>query len=157
MIGKKIRVLAWNFIPIKRAGGFLEIIRWSFCDAESGSLWCSDEASFSLSPSSSGVSDSISKSRHRLHGALELISPISLILFSSGASNLQKTANSNPTTTTSLRGFLVQILVCECRSCSSRESIQEQNSHSFTKPVIVYFCGSASCWHPVITKLIGKL
>ena len=136
---KEIRVLAWNFIPIKCGCGFLEIIRWSFCDAGSGSPWCSDEASFSSSPSSSGVSDSISKSRHCLHGALEIISPISLNPCSSGASNLQKTANSNPTTTTNLRGFLVRILVGECISCSSRESIQEQNNHSFTKPVIVYF------------------
>ncbi|XP_022139502.1 CST complex subunit CTC1 isoform X2 [Momordica charantia] len=30
MMGKEIRVLSWNFIPLRTAGGFLEIIKWDF-------------------------------------------------------------------------------------------------------------------------------
>ena len=37
------------------------------------------------------------------------------------------------------------------------DSIREHDTHSYTKPVFVYFCGSASFWHPVIVKLIGKI
>ena len=38
-----------------------------------------------------------------------------------------------------------------------RDLIQEKDAHSFTKPVFVYCCGSASSWHPVFTKLVGNI
>lgn len=157
IIGRKIRVLAWNFIPVKRTGGFLEIIRWSFPDSENGPPQCSDTEFFPLSSSSSGGGENTSKSRYRLHGSLELISPISVNPCASGS-----ISNSNPAS--NIRGFLVRILVCECRLCSSKESvtvlncsIQEQSDHTFTKPVIVYFCGPASSCHPTTAKLIGNV
>ncbi|XP_024017091.1 CST complex subunit CTC1, partial [Morus notabilis] len=164
IIGKKIRVLAWNFIPIKRVGGFLEIIRWSFPDSENGRPRCLDGDSFPLAPSSSRGCENSSKSRYRLHGSLESVSPISVNPCTSGDSNSRSTTGSNLKPSFNIRGFLVRILVCECRLCNSKESftilncsVQEQNAHNFTKPVIVYFCVSASSWHPVIVKLIGKV
>lgn len=29
--------------------------------------------------------------------------------------------------------------------------------HSYTKPQILYFCGSDSSWHPLFTKLLGNV
>lgn len=149
IIGKKIRVLAWNFFPIKRGGGFLEIIRWSFSGAEIDRPRCSETHSLQLDSSASPGCVVNSKSRHCLQGTLELISPISVNPCSSGISD------SNPAP--HLRGFLVRLKMCECRLCSSGKSIQDPNNHCFTKPIIVYFCGSASSWHPVITKLVGRV
>lgn len=158
IIGSKISLLAWNFIPIKRGGGFLEIIRWRFSDLDR----VPPSESYSLALGSSHGSVNGPKSPYRLHGALEFISPISVVPCSSGSGN---SADSKTIPGSKLRGFLVHIMVCECSLCSSKESatnlndsIQEQNNnHSFTKPVIVYFCGKASSWHPVITKLIGNV
>ncbi|PON99190.1 CST complex subunit CTC [Trema orientale] len=165
IIGKKICVLGWNFVPLKRGGGFLEIIRWRFSELESGPPRCSDGESYALASGSSHGCESSSKSRYRLNGALEFISPISVVPCSSGAGNLRKTDDFKPIPGSNLRGFLVQVMVCECRLCSSKESVtrlndsvhEQTNSHSFTKPIIVYFCGQASSWHPVITKLIGNV
>ncbi|KAL5558189.1 hypothetical protein UlMin_034400 [Ulmus minor] len=160
IIGNKIRVIAWNFIPIKGGGGFLEIISWSFLDPESGTCRPSNLPSFSLALSSSPGCGNSLKSRYSLHGALESISPISVVPSS------QTTARFDSNASTNIRGFLVRILVCECKICSSKskeptiiltDSIQEQGKHSFTKPAFVYFCGVASSWHPVISKLIGKV
>ncbi|XP_062097662.1 CST complex subunit CTC1 isoform X2 [Humulus lupulus] len=127
MIGKKIRVLGWNFIPFKRGGGFLEIIRWRFSDLECGSPRHFDAESYSLVSGSSHGCENGSKSRYRLHGVLEFISPISVVPCASGAGNLRNTAEFKTISGLNLRGFLVQILVCECRLCSSKESISVLN------------------------------
>lgn len=105
-----------------------------------------------------------SKARHGVFGALQSVSPLSIVSCTTGDSNFKsyKTFDSGPPS--SLRGFLVQFMVCECKSCSSKEaimvlkdSIQERDTHSFTKPMFVYCCGSASSWHPVFTKLVGNI
>ncbi|KAF3974532.1 hypothetical protein CMV_002140 [Castanea mollissima] len=156
IIGKKIRVLAWNFIPLKRGGWFLEIIKWSFLESSGLGLGlgrCSNVDTFPLvSGSSSTTTDDDPKARYQIHGALEFISPVSAVPCNKGGVN------------SSLRGFLLQVIACECKLCSSKssklvlnDSIREHDTHSYTKPVFVYFCGSASSWHPVITKLIGKI
>ncbi|KAM4129576.1 hypothetical protein ACJW30_01G033900 [Castanea mollissima] len=156
IIGKKIRVLAWNFIPLKRGGWFLEIIKWSFLESSGLGLGlgrCSNVDAFPLvSGSSSTTTDDDPKARYQIHGALEFISPVSAVPCNKGGVN------------SSLRGFLLQVIACECKLCSSKssklvlnDSIRERDTHSYTKPVFVYFCGSASSWHPVITKLIGKI
>ncbi|XP_030950352.1 CST complex subunit CTC1 isoform X1 [Quercus lobata] len=154
IIGKKIRVLAWNFIPLKRGGWFLEIIKWSFLESSGPGLGrCSNVDTFPLvSGSSSTTTDADPKAWHRIHGALEFISPVSVVPCNKRGVN------------SSLRGFLLQVIACECKLCSSKssklglnDSIREHDTHSYTKPVFVYFCGSASFWHPVIVKLIGKI
>lgn len=113
---------------------------------------------------SSTSNEDSSKARHGVFGALQSVSPLSIVSCKTGDSNFKnsKTFDSGPPT--SLRGFLVQFVVCECKSCSLKESImvlkdsiQERDTHSFTKPMFVYCCGSASSWHPVFTKLVGNI
>ncbi|PRQ20115.1 putative CST complex subunit CTC1, plant protein [Rosa chinensis] len=164
ILDKRINVLAWNFIPFKRGGGFLEIIRWGFQDSIAGIWPCSNIISMELGSSTANANEDSSKARHGVFGALESVSPFSIVSCRTGDSNSKsyKALDSGPPT--SLRGFLVQFMVCECRSCSSKESImvlkdsiQERDTHSFTKPMFVYCCGSASSWHPVFTKLVGNI
>lgn len=161
LIGKKIRVVAWNFIPVKPGGGFLEIIQWSFPGFDGGPTRCSKVDSFSLTSGASLGPEDSSKARYRVHGALESVSPISVVpTTSAGVTDSKSTMGSASVSSTSLRGFLVQILVCDCKLCTSKQSGSWDVSiegHSFTKPVFVYFCGSSSSWHPVFTKLIGNL
>ncbi|XP_050378605.1 CST complex subunit CTC1 isoform X2 [Argentina anserina] len=163
ILGRKINVLAWNFIPSKRGGGFLEIIRWEFRDSVTGIRPCSSVISMDLG-SSDGNEDS-SKARHGVFGAVESVSPLSTVSCKTGDSNSKCYAASDARPATSLHGFLVQFMVCECVSCSSKESvvvvlkdsIREIDAHSFTKPFFVYCCGSASSWHPVFTRLVGNV
>uniref|UniRef100_A0A6N2MFT6 CST complex subunit CTC1 n=1 Tax=Salix viminalis TaxID=40686 RepID=A0A6N2MFT6_SALVM len=155
IIGKRIRVLACNFIPLKHfcGGGFLEIIKWSFVDSTS-SVISSSSSSLDLFPlvsSSPSNEEDQSKARYRVNGPIESISPVFIVPCSIGDSKSQN-----------LRGFVARIMVCQCKICNSTDSIkfshslgQGNDSHSFTKPSFVYFCGASWCWHPVITKLIG--
>lgn len=157
-VGKKIHVLAWNFIPLKHSGGgFLEIIRWNFPDSSRSSLSrCSSVDSIPIvsgSPSPPTPIADNSKARYLVHGPIESISPVTLVPCSTGASE-----------TNNLRGFIVQIRVCECKLCNSKESItilhnlaQGQHPHCFLQPLFVYFFGPSWRWHPVITKLVGNV
>ncbi|CAK9177344.1 unnamed protein product, partial [Ilex paraguariensis] len=153
IIGKVMHVLAWNFIPFKCGGGFLEIIRWSVLESS-----CGPEAFALFSGSCTDCKD-IPKSHYYTHGSLQSVSPLSVV-----PCTIQGTCSgSNSGGSRNICGFLVNILVCECKLCHSKDSErvlkdlreQKNNSHCFEKPVIVYFCGSASSWHPVISKLIG--
>ncbi|XP_059453022.1 CST complex subunit CTC1 isoform X2 [Corylus avellana] len=159
IIGKKIRVLAWNFVPLKKhGGGFLEIIKWRFSESIGRLGRCSVDSFPLVSSSESSFEDS-SKARYRIHGALESVSPVIVVPCNKGL-NSSYSAN--------LRGFLVQFIVCECEMCSSKTSLMVLNDsiiehgqgsgcHCYNKPEFVYFCGSTSSWHPVITKLIGNV
>ncbi|XP_058221004.1 CST complex subunit CTC1-like isoform X1 [Rhododendron vialii] len=152
IIGRKIHVLAWNFIPLKCGGGFLEIITWRLPETSGVIPPCSNV--FPL------VSDSVidcgdgDKAKYLVRGELESVSPVSVV-----------PCVSNSSVSRNVCGFLVQILVCKCKLCCVKDSklmamqdqIEGQDSHCFAKPVIVYFCGSASSWHPVIIKLIGSV
>lgn len=90
---------------------------------------------------------------------MKSVSPISIVP-ATGGYNLNSSSEVN------LLGFLVQFLCCGCRLCGSRElvknlsngsfEIENVNGHSFTKTEILYFCGNASSFHPVMTKLIGN-
>ncbi|KAJ8772857.1 hypothetical protein K2173_028034 [Erythroxylum novogranatense] len=141
LIGRKIRVLAWNFIPLKHSGGgFLEIIKLSLFDSD-----IIDSIPLT-SRFSSVSSDNKSKAFYNVHGAVELVSPVSVVPCSIGGGESQN-----------LRGFIARVLVCECQLCSYKEvSIQKTDCHCFTKPLLVYFCGSSWCWQPVLCKLTGS-
>ncbi|WCJ35364.1 conserved telomere maintenance component 1 [Euphorbia peplus] len=129
VVGRKIEVLAWNFIPVKHsAGGFLEIIKWKFsssCSSSSTSSLsrCSSMDSVPLASSSSTDDKDKEKAQYRVHGLIDSVCPVSIVPCSFGAG----------------------------KSCS------EGVSHSFTKPLFVYFYGSFSSWHPVICKIVGTV
>ncbi|XP_065847135.1 CST complex subunit CTC1 isoform X2 [Euphorbia lathyris] len=157
VIGKKIQVLAWNFIPLKHsAGGVLEIIKWKFSVSSTSSFTrCSSMDSIPLASCSSSPLDNKDKekARYRVHGPIDSISPVSLVPCSFGAT---KSCN--------LRGFIVRIMACECKLCNSKDSIAVLHNlgpgrmpHSFTKPLFIYFHGSFSSWHPVISKIVGNV
>ncbi|XP_038899097.1 CST complex subunit CTC1 isoform X3 [Benincasa hispida] len=161
MIGKEIRVLSWNFIPLRSAGGFLEIIKWDFL-SPSRVPQCPDVDPVLLDIGIFSTSDVELKVRC-LNGVLESVGPVTIVPCTLGQRNLQTNGESDSSAgTKNLRGFMVQIMICECRSCTSKEpmslpdnSVRELNTHSFVKPTIVYLCGSASSWHPVLTKFVG--
>ncbi|KAH7567364.1 hypothetical protein JRO89_XS07G0059000 [Xanthoceras sorbifolium] len=151
-IGKAIHVVAWNFIPLKRGDGFLEIIKWKFADSSSVLTGCSSGNTFdSFSLASGSTLDNRvknSKSCYFIHGALESISPVSVVPCSSSGSL---------TDSMNIRGFIMRVIACECKLCSSKERLITQGHHVFTKPVFLYFSGAASCWHPVMMKLVGNV
>lgn len=103
---------------------------------------------FPLVSGSSSTREDDSKARYRIHGALESVSPVNVVPCNKGL---------NSSASVNLRGFLLRVMVCECKLCSSKSSVIVSSSHSYNKPVFVYFCGAASSWHSVITKLIGKI
>ncbi|CAH9054208.1 unnamed protein product [Cuscuta europaea] len=151
ILGKKIKISAWNFIPLGSNSGFLEIIRWEFLEPPSFL------DTFSLFQVSSTNSAGPAKAQHFLTGEVESISPVSVIPCAGST-----TSESN--CLKSLRGFLAKILVCECNLCwCTHSTIQLRKSngdsicHCFQRPVVLYFCGPASHWHPVMTRLVGRL
>ncbi|KAJ7958119.1 CST complex subunit CTC1 isoform X1 [Quillaja saponaria] len=162
VIGKKIHVFSWNFIPLKRGCGFLEIIKWSFPDYGGGlrEELCRGPIvdSFPLLSSSSNTLDDSSRARHRVYGVLESITPLSVVPCTVGGNR-----GSNSKRSSDMKGFLAQIMVCGCELCGSKDpilgfdgTVGKQDSHSFTEVEFVYFCGTLSSWHPVFTKLIGN-
>ncbi|KAI4353113.1 hypothetical protein L6164_002085 [Bauhinia variegata] len=168
VIGKKIHVLSWNFIPLKPCRGFLEIIKWGILDSGGGfriGLNCLKDPldSFPLVPDSSTCEDS-SRGHHRVYGVFESVGPISVVPCTVSEMGLKSIEGLALKNSSNLIGFLAHVLVCECRLCISKtlmtvtnlSSMENENSHSFTKLEIVYFCGAASSWHSVITKLIGN-
>ncbi|KOM26143.1 hypothetical protein LR48_Vigan233s001000 [Vigna angularis] len=155
-LNREIRVTAWNFIPFKRHGcdvahGLLEIINWRFSGTNQGS-----NAVDSLPLAPNCVRQSGARMRS-LHGVVESVGPLFVVQCTMAAS----TSGLNSGSKVNLPGFSVQLMCCECRFCCSKEVLigklnESRKGHSFTKMEIVYFCGSASSWHPVITKLIDE-
>ncbi|XP_051123646.1 CST complex subunit CTC1 isoform X2 [Andrographis paniculata] len=159
MVGKKIRVVAWNFIPFKcRDGGaksgLLEIIGWEFVHA------CSDRVCtfldfssvcFTLGPC---VFKENRKVSSLIFGVVESISPAFVAPHASRGGEPKDTW-----------GFLVNVLICPCNFCRSRLGASElktmsektMKDHSFGEPAILYFSGLASSWHPVVSRFIGDI
>ncbi|XP_054786835.1 CST complex subunit CTC1 isoform X2 [Prosopis cineraria] len=167
VIGKEIRVYAWNFISCKRGKGFLEIIKWGFLDSSNDlrkqQLDQSNHLdSYPLVPSRfSGQSVSFS-SGHRVYGVLESVRPLTVVPCTMLASGSKRPEDWNSSSSRNLMGFLVEVICCQCRLCSSKTLpdlsclMADRNTHSFTKLVDIYFVDHASSWHPVITKLSGN-
>jgi hypothetical protein len=163
-VGKQIRVTAWNFIPFKNPGtktGLLEIIKWCFSNPN-------DESNFAdllpVMPNSSVTScNNGGKYFRAVHGVVKSVGPISIVPCATPANG---SYDLNSSSKVNYLGFLVELLCCECRLCGSRDlvnnlkngsfQIENMNGHSFTKMEILYFCGNASSFHPVMSKLIGN-
>ncbi|XP_070044816.1 CST complex subunit CTC1 isoform X3 [Nicotiana tomentosiformis] len=150
LINKKVQILAWNFIPMKCNGGFLEIIRWAFPDSSSEN---SSDTFNVLSGCCVDQNVSI-KARYFVRGVVESVSPVSVVPCRDGS-------RAGPE---NLRGFLVNVLVCGCKLCNPKDLRldmknlnDEMSGHCYNKHEIVYFCGSASSWHPVFTRLIRRI
>ncbi|KAL7604398.1 hypothetical protein Lser_V15G18881 [Lactuca serriola] len=109
VIGQRIRITAWNFLPLKPQGGYLEIIRWSLDQSEENSI--SKFNAFHLNSAVPAYEESIVP-RHLIYGLLESISPVS---------NVPCTAHK--TGTRNVNGFLAEITICECALCSSRDKV----------------------------------
>ncbi|GAB4851988.1 hypothetical protein Ancab_016179 [Ancistrocladus abbreviatus] len=162
MIGKKVHILAWNFLPFKSIGGFLEIIGWKVAeDSSSSAVGCSNYVvSVPLVLGSPDVGEASHKACYRVCGVLGSVSTVSVVPCKVGGIENYAGGNSR---TKPLSGFLVQILACECNICNSSDFVrdlenlnEEWDRHSFSKEVFVYF-GSAPSWHPAISKLIGNV
>ncbi|OVA10488.1 CST complex subunit CTC1 [Macleaya cordata] len=163
-IGRRIHVLSWNFIPFQCGGGLLEIIRWRIPDDSEGKISrCSNVGDFPL------ASTSFSPEEHFnacsvIHGRIESVSPVSVIPCTVQNRHSQINSHHNSTNPRNLSGFLAELMACKCELCSSKtpemaqqDPSQGENCHSFTVPVIVYFFGSASSWHPMVSQLLGNV
>ncbi|KAK6139036.1 hypothetical protein DH2020_027222 [Rehmannia glutinosa] len=158
MIDRKIQLRAWNFIPLKCGnrgvnGGFLEIISWDFFEACGENVcYLSDFSSFCLTLGACEAKDG-SKTSGLIFGVIESISPVTVVPCATG-----ETGSRN------VSGFLVNVLVCQCKFCSSKflselKDMTEETikCHCFIKKVIVYFCGLTSLWYPVVSRFIGSI
>ncbi|XAR61841.1 hypothetical protein NMG60_11016366 [Bertholletia excelsa] len=163
IIGRRIHVIAWNFIPFKSGGGFLEIISWRLPETTHGvDHFAVNSNAYPLGSGSCTDCEDSSKARYFVHGALESVSPVSIVPFSAEACSSRSDSRDNSIGSRYICGFLAQILICECELCSMinlkmflQIRMEGQQNHCYCKPLILYFCGPASSWHPVITKLIG--
>lgn len=132
----------------------MEIIRWTLPES-------SNSDAFSLVLGSAIDCTVSSISRYYIHGALESVSPVSVVPCKMGVKSDTGPNSGGPG---NVCGFLMHILVCDCKSCRSKDSVLHlqdtnggHNGHCFTKSVIVYLWGSASSWHPVFSRLIGNV
>ncbi|KAL3655225.1 hypothetical protein CASFOL_001011 [Castilleja foliolosa] len=161
IIGRKIQILAWNFIPRKcgnksEMSGFLEIIAWDFFKPCAGEVCCllSSVCSFCLTLGGAcDVKDDL-KVNGCIFGVIESLSPVFIVPCASGDSGSRN-----------ISGFLVSVFVCQCKFCSSKSPIPKLKilseinvaDHCFSKMMIVYFCGLTSSWHPMVSRFIGSI
>ncbi|XP_077216587.1 conserved telomere maintenance component 1 isoform X2 [Tasmannia lanceolata] len=157
IIHRKIRVLAWNFIPFKcNGGGFLEIIRWDFLEPIS-EIDCGKDLNNTPLISAFSPQKECPSFCSRVHGKLESVSPVLVVPCAIQSRNSQTNVAQKLAHNGNMIGFLAKILACECAVCKTATSAIElrgQNSHSFNKSVFVYFCGPTSSWCPVLSKLV---
>ena len=129
-IGRKICVLAWNFVPFSQDNAILEIIRWRVHDLEF----------ISSSPSLFPRMEHSKSVRSRARGLLIAVSPVFSV-------PLRGTLENDDVYS---EGFLVELHACE-----KSKSANDQKLYSFEKPVFIYFHGNCSAWRPILSMLIG--
>ncbi|XP_020590566.1 CST complex subunit CTC1 isoform X2 [Phalaenopsis equestris] len=143
IIGCKVHVHAWNFLPFKnRSGGLLEIIRWS---------------TYSALPMPNGLSATYLRkgaelsSRKGIAGVLKSVSPVFTVPCRNTGSGLDSI------------GFLAEIFTCKCSFCFNSFSMDrfdysswKQSSHCFAASEFVYFL-KPSGWRVALVKLVGKV
>ncbi|KAG0479699.1 hypothetical protein HPP92_010557 [Vanilla planifolia] len=138
VIGCRIQVLAWNFIPFKESrGGLLEIVRWCFLPL------LATESEKSVVPIRKAVHSSSIKC---IVGVLRAVSPVFTVPWRNQLRGVDSI------------GFLVEIVTCKCNICSSSSSFDGPIKHNRNlAPEFVYFLGSSSRWRLVLVKLVGKV
>ncbi|GAB2219059.1 hypothetical protein Drorol1_Dr00006686 [Drosera rotundifolia] len=143
MIGRRIRVLSWNFVPFECEGGVLEVIEWRL-------EGFGDEGGAVVGGEFGGGGGS-GKRRYAVTGVLRSVSPVEE---SSGM--LHDDSGNDDGGKRRTCGFIVQIMSCVCELCGL---VGERggHGHSFAKDLFVYLSGRAASWHPVFLKLAGKL
>lgn len=145
ILGKKVRVLGWNFVPFKKGnGGVLEIIRWEFLelvveDYVDQKVVCSSSSSF-------------------VRGMVKSVSPVFQV-----PCNRAKCGSSSSSVGNESVGFIAELGACKCASCRKGMQKKDRNfdgdldRHCFSKTVFVYFCASSFLWHPAVVKLVGRV
>ncbi|GJX12081.1 CST complex subunit CTC1 isoform X1 [Tanacetum coccineum] len=145
IIGRRINVLAWNFVPVKPGRGFLEIIRWGLHQSENIDQ---NLNGFYLNNVLPVYKESL-VAKTVVYGLLESVSPVTNVPCSGSKNGIKN-----------LDGFLAEVFVCECELCSCRDRVmwldgENNGCHRFTKLKVVYFCGDASVWYGVISRMVG--
>ncbi|XP_031480615.1 CST complex subunit CTC1 isoform X2 [Nymphaea colorata] len=163
MIGRRVTVLAWNFIPSKCTAGLLEIIKWELAEPPphrwSSGGGSSEHGFYPLCPSSDSLQSEVRSfsgcrriGRDEVSGQLTAVSPVFDVPCTAKSGLPDVLSESRPE---NFKGFLVEFLVCDCSECSS----VMYSSHIYgsnVNPVTVYFCGAAAKWRPVFAKLVGS-
>ncbi|KAF3793972.1 CST complex subunit, partial [Nymphaea thermarum] len=163
MIGRRVTVLAWNFIPSKCTAGLLEIIKWELAEPPphrwSSGGGSSEHGFYPLCPSSDSLQSEVRSFsgcrrivRDEVSGQLTAVSPVFDVPCTAKSELPDVLSESRPD---NLNGFLVEFLVCDCSECGS----VMYSSHIYgsnVNPVTVYFCGAAAKWRPVFAKLVGS-
>ncbi|XP_064998314.1 CST complex subunit CTC1-like [Musa acuminata AAA Group] len=160
IIGRKVQVLAWNFLPFKHAsGGVLEVIQWSLAEVETASD-CDPSLSIPLGCS---LQETDLKARGRAFGILRAVSPIFRVPCVKGNEDSQKNSSGILMDSGNSIGFFAEMLTCGCDRCGGSRFLErgphpheDNNSHSFTNSVFIYFIKPTYLWRPVLFRLIGK-
>ncbi|CAA7396456.1 unnamed protein product [Spirodela intermedia] len=160
IVGREIYVLAWNFVPISRDGGVLEVIKWSLPDQASKP---GNDARPSV-PLHFPRREDRSRVRSCAWGVLAAVSPVFSVPFSVQHGGFQGNARDETGDGAYLEGFIVELSTCKCDSCGKARSVKElhhclldQKVHSFDNPVFVYFREPCSSWRPILSKLLGDV
>lgn len=161
IIGRKVQVLAWNFLPFKHAsGGVLEVIQWSLAEVETASD-CDPSLSIPLGCS---LQETDLKARGRAFGILRAVSPIFRVPCVKGNEDSQKNSSGILMDSGNSIGFFAEMLTCGCDRCGGSRFLErgphpheDNNRHSFTNSVFIYFIKPTYLWRPVLFRLIGKV
>ncbi|XP_042449828.1 CST complex subunit CTC1-like isoform X2 [Zingiber officinale] len=161
IIGCKVKILAWNFLPLKHGDrGVLEVIRWSFTDFEAA--FVSDSLLSMTSACSSREANM--KCRGGAFGILKAVSSIFRVPCTKQKEDNLRNSGRNLMSRGDLTGFLVEILTCVCDVCNESSFVAERDDHhlknkdchSFSNSVFVYFMQPNFLWRPALYRLIGK-
>lgn len=135
--------------------GVLEIVRWEFLEPLTGEDDLGKSPLLSLSPAVA----SDRSHRSRICGTLASISPMFAVPCTIESRSLQKSCLGDGCRKGgNWKGFLAEISVCDCLMCGGNSEKVEMVDGNDSSPssVVVYFCGSASSWRPLLVYLIGS-
>ncbi|CAA6660144.1 unnamed protein product [Spirodela intermedia] len=133
IVGREIYVLAWNFVPISRDGGVLEVIKWSLPDQAS-------------KPGNDALSPVFSVPFSVQHG---------------GFQGNARDETGDGAYLEGFIVELSTCKCDSCGKARSVKELHhcllDQKVHSFDNPVFVYFREPCSSWRPILSKLLGDV